>query len=204
MKGHYITLECTACGAPLSINIKADIVKCKYCGFSHQLSNLLKANSLCPICNKDDRVEKASGVLKFRIEDFWVPHFVNLSEKSGANKKKWGNYLILFSTPFLIGRIFINEIPVICFGGSIIALITALFLFYLARKDKLHAQKTNAYHRREMNKAVSANHKEFNRLKTVYNILYYCHRDRIIFLPNGRDYAHPNQLRKFLNKHAEK
>lgn len=204
MEGHLLILECTACGAPLPINIKANIVKCKYCVFSHQVSKLLEANSLCPICKTDDRVEKASGVLTFTVDNFWVPHFVNLSEESGANKKKCGNYLILFSIPFLIGRIFINETPAICFGGSIIAFIVALYLFYLARKDKLHAQKTNAYHRREMNKAVYANYKEFNRLKTVYDILYYCHRDRIIFLPNGRDYAPPYKLRQFLNKHTEK
>ncbi len=204
MEGNFLILECTACGASLPINIKANIVTCKYCGFSHQVSKLLEANSLCPICKKDDRVEKASGVLKFRIDDFWVPHFVNLSEESGANKKKWGNFLILFSILFVIGRIFINKTQVICFGGSIIAFIAALYLFYLARKEKLHAQKTNAYHRREMNKAIAENHKEFNRLKTVYDILYYCHRDRIIFLPNGRDYAPPNKLRQFLNKHTEK
>jgi hypothetical protein len=204
MEEKVLILVCHACGAPIKTNRVVNITACEYCGFTYQVPKLIEANAICPICRQNDSVEKASGVLRFTLDNFQVPHFVNLSEESGANKKRWGNYLLLFSIPLLIGRIFINEISAICFGGSLIAFLVALYLFYLARKEKLHAQNINAYHRREMNKVVTANHKEFNRLKPVYDILYYCHRDKIIFFPNERYYALPDKLRQFLSKHAEK
>jgi hypothetical protein len=205
MENEIIILECQGCGANLRVVKRSNYVKCEYCGKSHKVPLLLESYSLCPICNKDDKVEKASGVVSFTSDDFHVPSFEHLSENVGASQKMWIDLLTIVPVVFLVGSI-INKIiidanvPSLCIGINIFLLICGIFMNYSSKNEKKLAHKKNAENSRRLDEALSNNRNEFNRLKPVFDNLYYCHRDKIIFLPSSNDYASIEELKKYLKK----
>jgi ribosomal protein S27E len=69
----FITLACPSCGGKRTVKPGTTSVKCEYCG-NEYLSNpragggFLEMASQCPICHRNDRVEKVSSIIAHQIQ----------------------------------------------------------------------------------------------------------------------------------------
>ena len=69
----FITLACPSCGGKRTIKPGTISVKCNYCGNEylvnpHGEGGLLEMTSQCPICHRNDRVEKVSSIIAHQIQ----------------------------------------------------------------------------------------------------------------------------------------
>jgi hypothetical protein len=205
-------ISCLSCGGQLLVTPDQSITQCPYCGNTYLLKDLLDQTPLCPICKKSDRVVRASGinkddpkyrVLRFTIKDFYLPgDEIELDDRSKTiGVLGW----VLVIVPLILIQFFASRFsnqPLGCLIplGISIVLGVGLFIYavnqYNAVKEK-KAQKENIREAlKELNKI------EFNRLKPIYDRLYYCRRDDMVFLPDAGDYAAPEEMRKYLRDHA--
>lgn len=218
MRAEIIKLHCLSCGAPLAVDTNRNIVKCTYCGHEHLVPKLLESYAQCPVCGRNDRVEKITtakrnhdlqNILEFNIKElhFSVPEKRDFGEdyQKAKNRQNWGIVLIIFSVIFL------------CFSFSEIAdqapyCIVMLFLsiaagIYLNNSGKKEIRKIKAeYEKIDKERELEikkTNEKRRNLLGPLYEQLYYCYRDDIIFLPGQGDYAAPKNMEKYLDKHSK-
>lgn len=204
--------SCLSCGGQLSINPNQPVAKCPYCGNVYLINDLLGQTPPCPVCNKNDRVVQASSIKKddpeyrtlhFNIKDFYLPDDeLELDDQSKAiGALGW----ILVILPLIILQFFFSRLsskPAGCLIPLGISILLGVGLFihavnqYNTDKEK-KAQKKNI---RETLKEL--NRIEFNRLKPIYDRLYYCRRDDIVFLPGAVDYTPPKNMRNYLRDHV--
>jgi ribosomal protein L7/L12 len=69
----FITLRCPNCGGPLKIAPGQESVLCGYCGSENLIrqegsANKLEAFARCPVCKRNDKVQKISALLRTRPE----------------------------------------------------------------------------------------------------------------------------------------
>ena len=66
----FITLTCPNCGGQINFPKGTPRIKCSYCGTDHILTGeaarqvQMEGLPVCPICKKDDRLEKVSAIVK--------------------------------------------------------------------------------------------------------------------------------------------
>ncbi|MEA3438956.1 MAG: hypothetical protein U9R58_01610 [Chloroflexota bacterium] len=65
----FITLQCPSCGGKLDVGASALSLKCKHCGAEHMIRRgaggvILESYARCPVCNRNDKVEKVSAILR--------------------------------------------------------------------------------------------------------------------------------------------
>jgi len=69
----FITLACPSCGGKRTVKPGTTSVKCEYCGNEYLAnptigSGLLEMSSQCPVCHRNDRVEKVSSILAHQVQ----------------------------------------------------------------------------------------------------------------------------------------
>lgn len=65
----FITLQCPSCGGKLSVGNNVLSLKCEHCGVEHIIRReagevTLESYARCPICNRNDKAEKVSAILR--------------------------------------------------------------------------------------------------------------------------------------------
>jgi len=210
MKNEIIKITCESCGAPLNVNPSSSIIKCDYCNRSYLVPKLIENYARCPLCGRNDRVEKVSKVVKneglrkilsFNKEDFYIPKFIPEPHWQLENRRILWKGLMIISPVYLIVFL-ISSSDSICVGISIIAFLIGFFLDLNSNKQIELIKSRNELNEKKWKLELQKRKVYFNKLKPVQKKLYYCHRDDIIFLPNQGDYASPENLKEYLNKHA--
>ena len=210
-------ISCLSCDGQLAINPEQAVAECPYCGNVYVISELLNQTPLCPICSKNDRVVQASSIskddhrykaLRFNLKDFHLPdddHEMDDHELDDHSKAIGILGWVLVILPLILLQFFFSRFsdqPASCLIplGISILLGVGLFTYAVNQYNAAKAKKAQKENIREALKEL--NKIEFNRLKPIYDRLYYCRRDDIVFLPNMGDYAKPEALRKYLRDHA--
>jgi len=205
-------ISCLSCGGQLSINPNQALAECPYCGNVYVISELLDQQPACPVCNKNDRVVQAAALkkddpkyraLRFNIKDFHLPDEVpDLDDHSRAiGILGWVMVILpLVLMQFFLGRL--SDQPLGCLIPLGISILLGVGLFTYA-VNQYNAQKAKKAQKENIRRSLKELNKiEFNRLKPIYDRLYYCRRDNVIFLPNMGDHAKPEDMRKYLRDHA--
>jgi predicted RNA-binding Zn-ribbon protein involved in translation (DUF1610 family) len=70
----FITLQCPNCGGKLSVSGNATSLKCEHCGTEHMIRReagnvILESYARCPVCNRNDRAEKVSAILRSQTQN---------------------------------------------------------------------------------------------------------------------------------------
>jgi predicted RNA-binding Zn-ribbon protein involved in translation (DUF1610 family) len=85
---NLITLVCPTCGGKLKVSPNATTLVCQFCGNEHMVKHdadgaiQLEAHGRCPICRRNDKVEKVSAVLATQT------HQVTGIGTDGANRQQ--------------------------------------------------------------------------------------------------------------------
>lgn len=133
--GDLITLSCPACGGKLEISPNTLTLKCQYCGTEHMVhreygSVMLEAFARCPVCNRNDRSEKLTGIqaltLVQRLSPPKMPEKPELKLRSNWPDQFIGCGAIVALFSLIVGAISIagngltNKVmfAAIAFGGS--------------------------------------------------------------------------------------
>ena len=80
--GEFITLTCPSCGGKLQVNSNASVLNCQHCGTEHLIRRDVSGVSLesfarCPMCGRNDRVEKVSAILRTHKQEHETTEFVS-------------------------------------------------------------------------------------------------------------------------------
>lgn len=72
--GDLITLNCPSCGGKLEVSKNVSILNCVHCGSEHLVRReggavTLESFARCPKCNRNDRVEKVTVILRSHSKD---------------------------------------------------------------------------------------------------------------------------------------
>jgi predicted RNA-binding Zn-ribbon protein involved in translation (DUF1610 family) len=65
----FITMQCPNCGGNLTVGTNALSLRCEHCGVEHMIRReaggiVLESYARCPVCNRNDRVEKVTAILR--------------------------------------------------------------------------------------------------------------------------------------------
>ncbi len=213
-------LTCHACGGQLTLDPKAETMTCPYCGSAYLAHDLLDDVPNCPICGRDDLVVKTSAiprghalydVLRFELDNFPLPYddddyddYYEDDDDDDDKRKKaagwlWLPVVILFLL-FRLGLIDFTNIDSglaamvvfsLALGGSLI--------LYAFRKMGIREEKKN--NEKDLRQTLKdLNLAQFTRLRPLYEKLFYCQRDGVIFLEDSQKGDKPENMREYLNK----
>lgn len=212
MSNEIIKLTCISCGGPLPINTNQAVVNCPYCANTYFVSDILDQIVFCPLCRQSNKVEKVSSIsknhalyraLRLDIDDFPLPDYEYESDDNAKMISLVGWLLVIF--PIILIQFFfvrLRQQPNQYLIPIVITLVIGVLLL-IHSKNKLSLIKERKEQHKKTRKALQElNQIEFNRLKPVHEKLYFCHRDRVIFLRESEDYAKAEQMRPYLRKHA--
>jgi predicted RNA-binding Zn-ribbon protein involved in translation (DUF1610 family) len=70
----FITMQCPNCGGKLAVGANALSLKCEHCGAEHMIRReaggiVLESYARCPLCNRNDKAEKASAILRSQTQN---------------------------------------------------------------------------------------------------------------------------------------
>jgi DNA-directed RNA polymerase subunit RPC12/RpoP len=71
----FINLVCPSCGGKLKIFPNTTVLTCQHCGNEHMIKHdaggaiLLEAFARCPVCGRNDKVEKVTAVLAHQSQE---------------------------------------------------------------------------------------------------------------------------------------
>ncbi len=65
----FVTMQCPSCGGKLAVAANALSLRCEHCGSEHMIRReagaiVLESYARCPVCNRNDRVEKVTAILR--------------------------------------------------------------------------------------------------------------------------------------------
>lgn len=204
--------NCLSCGGQMPINLNQSTAQCPFCGNVYFINNLLDQTPICPICNKNDRVVEAGSItkddpkyktLRFNIKDFYLPDEEPVLDDHSKTIGVLGWVMVI--VPLILMQFFASRLSNQSLGflvplGISIILGVGLFLYAVNQYNSVKAKKAQQEKIHEALKEL--NKVEFNRLKPIYERLYYCRRDDKVFLPSEGDYSAPEEMRKYLREHV--
>ena len=212
MSNEIIQLTCISCGGPLPINTNQAVVTCPYCANTYFVSDILDQIVFCPLCRQSNKVEKVTTisknhalyrVLRLDLDDFPLPDYEYESDDNAKMIGLVGWLLVIF--PIILIQFFfvrLRQQPNQYLIPLMITLLVGVLLL-IHVKNKLGRIKERKAQRKKTRKALKElNQIEFNRLKPIHEKLYFCNRDRVVFLPGLGDYAKVDEMRPYLRKHA--
>ena len=211
MTNEIITLECKFCGAPLEFSANLSTIKCSYCGHVHIVPDLIEQFARCPLCNRNDRVTKISAASKnqpglgFSINDLPISKYEYTSlTPIGSDRVFWLSFytaLLLFIL-LILSHIYNFSDFHTCRVWLIIIIIIGSIISIVKVRNYKDAKEYNAEISEKIRIASKRNKEKYQLLKPVYERLYYCDRDDIIFLPEEDDYASPEKLIDYISKYV--
>ncbi len=216
-----IQLTCPTCGAGLAALPGMSTIKCSYCGneFSvHQTAGemVLEAFARCPICQRNDRVEKVSGIVARNtnplsgglsttaLAQALTPPSLEPSPpapdsptykaafRTYRRARGWGIGLLIFSLLFSCILFAVNPL-----AGFLIMMITGWISIFLIVWS---ARKTS-----KLKKGFDilwakwrASEKAWRVAMNRWQKLYYCSRDDVVFIPGEGRAVPPNRMSELL------
>lgn len=65
----FISMQCPSCGGSLAVGANALSLRCEHCGSEHMIRReagevILESYARCPVCNRNDRAEKVTAILR--------------------------------------------------------------------------------------------------------------------------------------------
>jgi predicted RNA-binding Zn-ribbon protein involved in translation (DUF1610 family) len=216
-----ITLSCPSCGGKLDVSPSTPSFACQYCGAEHIVrreagSILLEAFAGCPVCHRNDRVRKVSGIASTASELAW-----RLSPPEKPQMTDRTDLALLGGLSVTIGGLLV----LIGFGWcacSLLSLFTALpsssepealtsaivLLVVLAGLPlaggiaglvvgmRIFSSKRN-YEKKGRERVAQAESLRREAMKK-WERLYYCERDDIVFDRSDNTYASADEVRRFV------
>jgi predicted RNA-binding Zn-ribbon protein involved in translation (DUF1610 family) len=224
--GDFITLSCPNCGGDLRVGKNISLLTCQHCGVQHLVrreagTTLLEAFARCPICNRNDRVEKVSAV----VENQSSPVAAKLSPpRAPVEPTKPGGfgfwwlllvyvgiyvacgpaYLALNGIQSVFGNEFFNEkiwlgLLLLIFILFISVIWSVMLLRFLLKRDKdLIKQRTEAPKYQQSISDYKKGYSEWEIAMSNWRGLYYCFRDGIIFEPKTGIVLEPEKINQFV------
>jgi predicted RNA-binding Zn-ribbon protein involved in translation (DUF1610 family) len=211
-------LSCPNCGGKLDVSPTTLSLLCQNCGTEHLVRReagniLLEGYARCPVCNRNDRVEKLTKFSKglpkpinsipsngwFLVPFFvWIPFWgqVPLWVSPIRSKKMLLTFLvvlgfILWGVVYqIVSMIFDNEFIGGFFGAVIAIIFFAVFCsIYYKEINMVIADKKNT---------LSVQMKEWESAKGIWEKLYYCDRDDCIYDPSTKKNVSKEKLSELL------
>lgn len=221
--GDLVQLTCPTCGAGLSASSYMDVVTCSYCGNEFSVRQAAGQVSLeffarCPICRRNDRVEKVSAIalretqLLQGTQIVMTPRGKQIVPTQMVATSILSQQLQPPKRPRLehaSSRILL--VYIIFVGGFNVLLIAALMSsrdtysyicsgiliplvcmggFLVSRLDKRQREKRKASNAEKLTK--------WERAMNRWQKLYYCSRDDVVFLPGEERAVPPSRMSELL------
>jgi DNA-directed RNA polymerase subunit RPC12/RpoP len=209
-----IVLRCKNCGARLEIAEERDIFYCEHCGYKHILdkvrSNIVNENyASCPLCKRNDKAKKITS-----YGDLYQKPQKPIKEpdvfKEPYAKKKfiWPIILIIYSIFSFFNwgyesRFYTNTWILLVQG------LIALILGLVSLKARLDENKKNKQNNIQAKIDWEYNKKRydlitpiFNKILELWEELYYCERDDIVYLRGYREYTTKENIYDYIEKQA--
>lgn len=199
----------------MTLDPKAETLTCPYCGSKYIAHDLLDDVPNCPICGRDDLVLKTSAIprghvlyddLKFELEDFPLPYddddADDFDDDADDKQKKIAGWLwlpvILFFIIFRLGWINFSDIDAGLAALIVFALALggSLILYAVRKLGRKEERKKQEKDLRQTLKEI--NQMQYKRLRPLYERLFYCQRDGMIFMEGFEETSAPEHLRDYL------
>ena len=193
--GAFITLSCPSCGANLKVSTNTLSLKCEACGTEHIIRNeagniLIEGYARCPICKRNDKVQKVTGLSKL----YPPPKPVNQIglERFGCIRIGSVFLCLIFSA---YG--FSTGMPRGDWWVAIIAIVGFMWIIL----DWSQKRKNNLEEIRKKQEYINeVEIPNWNNAMHKWNALYYCSRDDCVFIPGKANFAPLSQIHQFLYK----
>jgi len=227
---NFITLSCPNCGGNLILSPNTSTMKCNHCNSDHIVregSNgfFLEAFAKCPICMRNDKVEKVSTIVSSQTSELIGVTIEKRTYTDNDGYHHTTNEKVPFSgsqSSLLAKRLSPAPPPIIdeshvasniyyfimgfwIFFGvisswMIITLPMSIglgYLFWWLGKNKRIEEDKRI---KEQEQKVEYHKKKWKRYMPFWNKLYYCYRDDRVFFP-GQDYfAISEKMEEFLSR----
>jgi len=222
-------LTCPTCGASLEASSNMGTIKCSYCGNEFSVrqaagSMYLETFARCPLCGRNDKVEKVSGIVSRATQDISgatiatsllakqlnppAPPTSPPGPESPLYKAVfrpydraigWGIVVLLVSIPFvcdwLIALIKSGN-PSLLIGFFIWGSIFAGAILLIRRGNRKEKELRKGF---EILKAQwQASMGRWKKSIGRWNRLYYCSRDDVIFIPGEKQAVPPGRMSEIL------
>ena len=212
----FLVLKCENCGARLEFSERRDVYFCEHCGYKHLYEKIISGSvdesyAACPLCYRNDKVYKVTSLSN-------IPKPSKPIEVSGIFreqiKKKnyiWPLFLLIYGGLGVIGFIDWLFHPVFDFVNIFMIVITIICIFSGVRKIRATKEENEVIeernHETELNWEFLKKRYEtitpiYDRITELWNQLYYCNRDDIVYLPGMKEYTTKDNLLDFIEKQA--
>jgi DNA-directed RNA polymerase subunit RPC12/RpoP len=211
MSKEFVKLDCSSCGGQLEIDPEQSIIVCPYCGHRYVIQEIVNELVRCPVCDKNDGVTKVDSipkehrlydVLSFDLDDLPVPDDVDDPGADDGHNVQWAWVLIII--PILVVRLFFRLMRESQAGSPISTLLfivagVILGTAVIRSLNRATAEKHQKAHYRQLIRDL--NIKQYDRITPLYERLYYCERDGVVFLPGKGDFAAAEQMLSYMQNH---
>ena len=78
---NFLSLICPNCGGAIEIQPGSSKIRCSYCQIEHIFTSIdFQSEINCPVCKKDDKLEKVSAIIARESADAPLTRILTLSE----------------------------------------------------------------------------------------------------------------------------
>jgi hypothetical protein len=202
----FVTLSCPNCGGKLEISPETISLSCQYCGVEHLVRNeagsiLLESFARCPICKRNDRVEKVSAVVDNQTSGIAIKLSPPKSPsplpepKGGLEFYQWGIIIIVVYCSILV--FILSPIK----SSSLMDIIVLIVLIALAPiiNRKLIANEKKIFFSKLKPEWERAK-QDWDEVFQKWKQLYYCSRDGIVYDPDTGESCDPDEIKEFIYK----
>jgi len=213
-------LTCPTCGASLEASSNMGTIKCSYCGNEFSVrqaarSMYLETFARCPLCGRNDKVEKVSAIASRDTQVLRGTQIVitprgqraiptqmvatsilsqQLQPPQRPNLQKVPSKFLLFYLIFVGGFVTIvvaalmSSFSYVCSG--ILILLFCMGGFLVSRLDKRERTKRKVSNAEKLAKWEHA--------MRQWQKLYYCSRDDVVFIPGEKQAVPPGRMSEIL------
>ena len=214
MKDELIKLNCLGCGGPMKIDRQEAQTTCPYCGNVYVVPEILEKAARCPVCGRNDVVYRAAAITKdhflYAILGLQAETF-DLSEgdedDDAADRTQslpplaWLFLLIpVLFLQYLVRRL--GQDPSQILLPTLLLLALGMGVILYAGKKMKEAERKKAHKENIEEALMILSQQDYARMRPVYEKLFYCQRDGVVFLPKSGDFAEVKEMKDYIRKHA--
>jgi predicted RNA-binding Zn-ribbon protein involved in translation (DUF1610 family) len=216
---NFTSLTCPNCGGKLDVSKNTSFLVCQYCGtehFIHREENniLLEAFARCPVCNRNDKVEKVSAIvergaaLSYKLSPPMQPNDPDTSEKRlimGCTSYGILLYGIAMGIFLISGGIcyqispppYHEKTPDSIITGLITGVLTIAIFWFTYRFVKKFSKK-KLFDEKEK---YLRNKPKWDSAIERWEKLYYCARDGIVYNPETGETINIDSIQEYIYKY---